>query len=121
MNPRLIEFALRKQRLQINAERQRNDMARHLGGVESILDTVDELRDGVDWARKQAPILSGAALLLIATRPRQTLRLAKRVGVAWLIYRRMQGGAGARVSLLALPLARRLLDRMLRRFAGSGT
>ncbi|AWI77236.1 hypothetical protein CEW83_20030 [Parazoarcus communis] len=119
MNPRLIEFALRKQRLQINAERQRDNMVRHLEGVESILDTVDEVRDGVGWARKQAPILSGAALLLIATRPRQAWRLAKRVGIAWLMYRRMQGGSGARVSLLALPLARRLLERMLRSFAGS--
>ena len=121
MNPRLIEFALRKQRLQINAEHQRDVMVRHLEGVESVLDTVDEIRDGASWARKQAPILSGAVLLFIATRPRQALRLAKRIGVGWLLYRRMQGQPGARVSLLALPLARRLLGRLLRRFAGGRT
>lgn len=119
MNPQLIEFALRKQRLQINAERQRADMMYRLEGIESALGTVDRVRDGFAWAREHAPLLSTAALVLVFTRPRLALRLAKRVWVGWMIYRRFQGRPGAKTaSLLALPLVRRIAERVIARIAG---
>ena len=117
MNPRLVEFALRKQRLQFEAERQREQMMDGLAHVESVLDTVDQVRDGVAWAKTQAPILSGTVLVLLATRPRQTFRLARRVWVGWLVYKKLQGSTGSKAGLIALPLLRRLGERLIRRFA----
>lgn len=121
MNPRLVEFALKKQRLQINAERQRDDMMYRLAGFESALDTVDRVRDGVAWAREHAPLLSGAVIVLIVSKPRVALRLAKRAWIGWMIYRRVQGSPGSKVSLLALPLLRRvtgpIINRIVRRFS----
>ncbi|MDO9597798.1 MAG: YqjK-like family protein [Azoarcus sp.] len=118
MNPRLIEFALRKQRLQINAERQRDDMMYRLAGFESALDTVDRVRDGVDWAREHAPLLSGALILLIVSKPRLALRLAKRAWLGWMIFRRVQGSPGSKTGLLALPLVRRVAGRIASRVVG---
>lgn len=118
MNPRLIEFALRKQRLQINAERQREDMMYRLAGFESTLDTVDRIRDGVDWAREHAPLLSGAVILFIVSKPRFALRLAKRAWVGWMIYRRVQGRPVSKAGLLALPLLRRTAGHIVNRVVG---
>lgn len=118
MNPRLVEFALRKQRLQIDAARQREDTMHRLAGFESALDTVDRIRDGFAWAREHAPLLSVAALVLVATRPRLALRLANRAWIGWLVFRRFRGSSGAKAGLLALPLARRLAERIVGRVAG---
>lgn len=114
MNPRLIDFALRKQALQIRAERQREAMMGHLEGFESALDVVDEIRDGAHWARHHAPLLSGAVLILLASRPRQVFRLAKRASIAWLLYRRLRGESGANAGLMAVTLVRRAASRLLR-------
>lgn len=119
MNPQLIEFALRKQRLQFNAERQRTDMMYRLEGFESALNTVDRVRDGFSWVREHAPILSTAALVLVFSRPRVALRLAKRAWIGWMIYRRFQSRPGTKTaSLLALPLVRRIAERIIARVAG---
>lgn len=117
MNPRLVEFALRKQRLQFEAERQREQMMDGFTQIESVLDTVDQVRDGLSWARTQAPIISGAVLVLLATRPRQTFRLARRAWIGWLVYKKLQGSSGSRAALIALPILRRLGERLIRRFA----
>ncbi|MBR0566477.1 YqjK-like family protein [Azoarcus sp. L1K30] len=114
MNPRLIEIALRKQALQIRAERQRDALMAHLEGFESALDVVDEFRDGAHWARHHAPLLSGAVLILLASRPRQTFRLAKRASIAWLLYRRLRGESSANAGLMAIALVRRAASQLVR-------
>lgn len=116
MNPRLVEFALRKQRLQITAEHQRDDMMRRFDGLESTLDVVDQVRDGVAWTRQHAPLLSSLALIVIASRPRLVLRLAKRGWVGWLLYRKLRGGKPA-LGLIAAPLVQRVLTTLLDRLA----
>jgi len=115
MNPRLVEFALRKQRLQITAERQRDDMMRRFDGLESTLDVVDQVRDGVAWTRQHAPLLSSLALIVVASRPRLVLGLAKRGWAGWLLYRKLRGGKPA-LGLIAAPLARRILEMLLDKF-----
>lgn len=118
MNPRLVEFALRKQRLQLDAERQREFLMYDLERCESVLDTMDRFRDGVDWAREHAPLLSGAALLLVVSRPRLALRLAKRAWFGWMLYRRIHPTSGSKAGLLALPLLRRVAERIIARIVG---
>lgn len=122
MNPRLVEFALRKQRLQFRAEAERADMARRLAGIEATLDRVDTLRDGFAWAREKVPLLSVAALVVLVARPRLTLRLVKRGWIGWLVLHRLRGRK-ATASLLPLvaPLLQRLLAALRRALDGSAT
>jgi hypothetical protein len=122
MDPRLIELALKKQRLQFRAASQREDMAHRLEAVESVLDRVDAVRDQLAWAKDKAPLLSVGALVLLAARPRLTLRIAKRTWLAWLLVRRVRGGSSSLlpVALPALHLALSALKRVLSRGAKSG-
>lgn len=115
MNPKLVEFALRKQRLQIETGHQRADLVRRLAGLESTLDTVDSVRDQLAWARRHAPLLSGGALLLLVSRPRLLLRLARRSWVGWLLWRRLRGKPGGSMLPLLAPALRIVLERLRRR------
>lgn len=124
MNQRILELALRKQRLQIRAEAERRDMARHLGGVDAVLDTVDrvrdQIRDTVQWAREKAPILSVALLVLLVTRPRRAIRLAQRVWVGWLIWRRVRGKGSTSFTPAVASVLLRLVVRLRRMMGGAG-
>jgi hypothetical protein len=94
MNPRLVEFALRKQRLQIHAEMQREDMAWRLAGITPALDRVDQLRDAVRWTRDHIPLLASSVLVVALLRPRLVLRVARRTWLGWLVYRRLRRRTG---------------------------
>lgn len=124
MNQRILELALRKQRLQIRAEAERRDMVRHLGGVDAVLDTVDrvrdQIRDTVQWAREKAPILSLALLVLLITRPRRAIRLAQRVWVGWLIWRRVRGKGSTSFTPAVASVLLRLVVRLRRMMGGAG-
>ena len=100
MSPELVALALRKQRLQIRAEQQREDLLAGLAAVDDVLDRVDRLRDGVEWLRHNAPVLSALALLLLVARPRFALRWIKRGIVAWQLYRRVRSGVESAVASL---------------------
>lgn len=89
MNPKLVEHALHKQRLQLRAAQQRDDMMRHLHGIEAVLDVIDRARDQTRWAREHVPLLSGALLLVALIRPRATFRFARRGWLAWLLAKKV--------------------------------
>lgn len=95
-----MALALRKQRLQLKAEQQREDMLAGLAAVDGVLDRVDRLRDGVEWLRHNAPVLSTLALLLLVARPRFTLRWIKRGLFAWQLYRRVRSGVESAMASL---------------------
>ena len=88
MSPELLELALRKQRLQIRARMQRQDMAARLGGIGDALDQVDRLRDAVSWLRDNAPIVSSIAAGLLLLKPRGTLRWLRRALFGWQLFKR---------------------------------
>lgn len=90
MKPELVALALRKQRLQMKAEIQREELLGGLAVVESVLDRVDRLRDGIAWLRQNAPVVSTLVLLLLVVRPRFTLRWLRRGVVAWQFFRRVK-------------------------------
>jgi hypothetical protein len=98
MNPKLLELALRKQRLQLAAESQRAELLAGLEVVEGVLDRVDRLRDGVAWLRHHAPAVSTIALVLLVLRPRFTLRWLRRAWVGWQLVRRVRSGVDAALS-----------------------
>ena len=124
MDSRHIEFALRKQKLQLRAEAQRTDIAQRLAGIDGALDRVDSLRDNLAWAKDKIPLLSVALIVVLAAKPKLTLRLAKRAWVGWLLVRQARGGRLSALLPTAIPLLRALLAIVKRRLepaAGSGS
>ncbi len=119
MDSRHIELALRKQKLQLRAEAQRTDIAQRLAGIDGALDRVDSLRDNLAWAKDKIPLLSVALLVVLAAKPRLTLRLAKRAWVGWLLMRQVRGGRLSALLPTAVPLLRGLLAILRRRLESS--
>ncbi len=119
MDARHVELALRKQRLQLRAETQRADIGRRLAGIDGALDRVDSLRDQLAWAKDKVPVLSVALLVVLAAKPRLTLRLAKRAWVGWLVVRQMRGGKLSALLPTAVPMLRGLLTLLRRRLEAS--
>ena len=119
MDSRHIELALRKQKLQLRAEAQRTDIAQRLAGIDGALDRVDSLRDNLAWAKDKIPVLSIALLVVLAAKPRLTLRLAKRAWVGWLLMRQVRGGRLSALLPTAVPLLRGLLAILRRRLESS--
>ena len=115
MDSRQIDLALRKQRLQMRADAQRTDLTRRLAGIDGALDRVDSLRDNLAWAKDKIPLLSVALLVVLAAKPKLTLRLAKRAWVGWLLVRQARGGRLSALLPTAIPLLRALLAIVKRR------
>lgn len=115
MNPRQIDLALRKQKLQMRADAQRTDLTRRLAGIDGALDRVDSLRDNLAWAKDKIPLLSVALIVVLAAKPKLTLRLAKRAWVGWLLVRQARGGRLSALLPTAIPLLRALLAIVKRR------
>ena len=124
MDSRQIDLALRKQKLQMRADAQRTDITRRLAGIDGALDRVDSLRDNLAWAKDKIPVLSVALLVVLAAKPRLTLRLAKRAWVGWLLMRQVRGGRLSALLPTAVPLLRCRLAILRRRhesWEGSGS
>ncbi|NMF89956.1 YqjK-like family protein [Aromatoleum petrolei] len=100
MNPRRLELALRKQRLQFDAERQRETLVAGLERIESVLDVVDRARDRAQGLREHAPLLSALAFAAVLYRPRLALRVARRAWVGWMLYRRLGRGLDPLIGFL---------------------
>ena len=115
MDSRQIDLALRKQKLQMRADAQRTDITRRLAGIDGALDRVDSLRDNLAWAKDKIPLLSVALLVVLAAKPKLTLRLAKRAWVGWLLVRQARGGRLSALLPTAIPLLRALLAIVKRR------
>ncbi|ENO84939.1 YqjK family protein [Thauera linaloolentis] len=110
MDPRLVDIALRKQRLQLRAEAQRKDMVYRLSGIDAALGRIDAVRGHLSWAKGKAPLLSIGVLTILALKPRLALRVAKRAWLGWLLLRQTRG----RPLTALLPAAAPLLLRVLR-------
>lgn len=124
MDARQLDLALRKQKLQLRADAQREDLSRRLDGIDGALDRADGLREHLAWARERIPVLSVALITVLLVRPRFTLRLAKRAWVGWLLVRQVRSGRLSALLPAAVPLLRGLLALIRRRLepsAGSGS
>ncbi|NTV11128.1 MAG: hypothetical protein HGA47_10185 [Zoogloea sp.] len=95
MDPELLEIALRKQRLQLKAEAQREDLASRLEAFGPILATFDRVGEGVDWAKRHAPIVATVSAVLLAIRPRATVRWLRRGWAGWKLFRRLKSSLAA--------------------------
>lgn len=100
MNPRLLELALKKQRLQFDAERQRDALVAGLERIESVLDVVDRARDRAQGLREHVPLLLAVAFAVVLLRPRVVLRAARRAWFGWMLYRRLGRGLDPLIGFL---------------------
>lgn len=120
MDPRLFELGVRKERVLLRIALERADAEHRLLGITAALDRVDRLRDGVraqfHWQKQKVPVLTLAALTVLATRPRFALRVARRAWVGWVLVQRLRGRPLAGLAPALAPLLQMLVkSRVLNR------
>ncbi len=87
MNSAAIEFALKKQRLQIASEGLRNDLSRHATGLMPAFVGADIVVVGAQWVRRHREIAVAVAVALLIIRPRSAIGWARRGFVMWRVWR----------------------------------
>lgn len=88
MNRRLLELALKKQRLQFQSAALRENWAKQARGVEPVLQAVDGVGRGVAWLTRYPYVLTVVAVALVVARPSAVWRWARRGFLAWQFWRR---------------------------------
>jgi len=101
MNPRIVELALKKQRLHLQAAAQRVRILHAIQSVSPAFGVADKARAAVGWAKANPEVLVGAGVVLLVARPRVLFRWAKRGFFLWQGLRRLRGAVD---SFLAPPL-----------------
>ena len=91
MNPKIVELALKKQRLQLQAAAQRVKIMRALESTGPALGVAEKFRTGWRWAKSHPEWLVGIGVALIVARPRIVFRWARRSFIVWRTLRRLRG------------------------------
>lgn len=104
MNPQTlqthVDLALRKQRLQLRIAEQRAHAQSQLERIEGALGVVDRAREVVHGLRREVPLLTAGAALLVIIRPRLAFRVARRAWVGWILYRKLGRGLAPLIRIL---------------------
>lgn len=90
MTPREHQLALRRQRLQWEAQSQRQELARHLGPFLPAFTAVDKVRAGARFLKQHPGWLAAGAVAIAVLRPRGAWRWGRRGLVAWQLWRKLQ-------------------------------
>lgn len=91
MNPRIVELALKRQRLQLQAAAQRVRILHAIESASPAFGAADKARAAVAWAKANPELLVGAGIFLLVARPRVMFRWAKRGFFLWEGVRRLRG------------------------------
>lgn len=97
MNSRLVELALKKQRLQISSATLREQWTAQAAGLEPFCAGIDGLRSGAAWLRRHPAVVVAATVALVVARPRAVFRWTRRAFVAWQAWRRTRGWFAGRL------------------------
>lgn len=97
MSPRLVELALKKQRLQIRSAALRTDFSSHAAAWRPVFAIADQGQAALLWLRRHPAVPVAVLVALLVARPRGLLRWLKRGFFAW------QAVAKLRVLLSARP------------------
>ena len=89
MNPRLVELALEKQRLQLQSAAQREALVAAAAGLAPVFAVADGVRDGARWLVRHPEWLAGGIVALLVARPRVVLRWVRRSFFAWQLWRKV--------------------------------
>lgn len=84
-----IEFALKKQRLQLRSAALRAQFAEHAAAFSPLFAAGDKLHDGVLWLRRHPEVAIAAGAALAVVRPRAVFRWARRGALAWQAWGRV--------------------------------
>ncbi|OGA01109.1 MAG: hypothetical protein A2Z64_03810 [Betaproteobacteria bacterium RIFCSPLOWO2_02_67_12] len=90
MRARLIELRERRQRLAARAQLEREQLAVQLARADVALAWLERGRSALEAVRRRPLVLAAAAALILALRPRRTLRLLAGGWSLWQLYRRAQ-------------------------------
>lgn len=88
MNARLLELALKKQRLQFRSDLLRQEWRAHARGLKPAFVAADRVRAGYLWLRRYPEVVVGAGVAVAVARPRAAWRWLKRGFVAWQFWRK---------------------------------
>ena len=91
MNPKNIELALKKQRLQLQAAAQRVMIMQALESAAPAFGAAEKVRSGLRWAKAHPEWLAGIGVALLVARPRAFFRWAKRGFFVWRSLHRLRG------------------------------
>ena len=91
MNPKVVELALKKQRLQLQAAAQRVMIMQALESAAPAFGAAEKVRAGLRWAKAHPEWLAGIGVALVVARPRAFFRWAKRGFFVWQSLRRLRG------------------------------
>lgn len=98
MASRIVELALRKQRLQLQASAQRVRILHAIESVSPAFGAVDKARTAVRWAKSHPEVIVGAGIALLVVRPRALFRWARRGLFVWEGVRRLRGAVDSLLS-----------------------
>ncbi len=90
-----VEFALAKQRLQMQSARQRAELARHIAEAGPLLRAAERVHGGLRWLRRHPEALATGLIVAAMMRPklwRVLWRWGRRAFIAWRLWRRAVGG-----------------------------
>jgi hypothetical protein len=90
MNSRLLELALKKQRLQFQSDALRDQWRNHARSLAPLFGAADHVRNGVAWLRRHPEVLVGTGVALAVARPRAIWRWVRRGAIAWQLWRNGQ-------------------------------
>jgi hypothetical protein len=88
MNDRLLELALKKQRLQFQSDLLRERWRDHARGLAPAFGVVDGVRAGAQWLRSHPEVTVGATVALVVAKPRTVWRWLKRSFAVWGLWRK---------------------------------
>lgn len=95
MNPKVVELALKKQRLQLQAAAQRVMILQALESATPAFGAAEKVRSGWRWAKAHPEWLAGIGVALLVARPRACFRWAKRGFFVWRSLRSLRGAIDA--------------------------
>jgi hypothetical protein len=85
-----VEYALKKQRLQLESDQLRGQMSGYAQGLKPACHTVDLFADGVRCLARRPLVPVAIAVAVVVSRPRMLWRWARRAYSGWSMWRRWQ-------------------------------
>ena len=93
MSSSTLEYALKKQRLQLASDRLRAQMGDYADGLAPAFHAVDRAADGGRWLSQRPVVPVAVAVAVLVARPRMVWRWARRAYFGWSLLQRWRGVA----------------------------
>ena len=93
MKPRLLELALKKQRLLAASASNRQQLAFHATGLQPLFSGADKVVSGVQWLRQHPLLLALSSAAVVILRPRFIVRVGMRAYSYWKLVQALRKGS----------------------------